>query len=138
MTARSSLESDCSFDIVASSLTDCLEFQATCFFVRNYAWEGDETSRGPFDYVMRILHSPASVGQALIDAIIALGLAGISMTSDNYNPRVAILAKERYNQALAATNAALRTEEVAADQSIAAVMLLGLIEVPILRYSLFA
>jgi len=63
-----------------------------------------------------------------MDAVISLGLVGISSTKSN-NSSVMIAAKEKYNWAMRATNSALSTEEAKGDQILIAVMLLGLFEV---------
>ncbi|RFU24018.1 hypothetical protein B7463_g12321, partial [Scytalidium lignicola] len=125
--ARSSPKSECSVQTISPCLSDSLEFQATCFFLSNYAWEGTQSSKGLFDYIPGILNAQESTGGALMDAVMALGLAGISITK-NGNSKIMISAKERYNRALAATNCALQTDEAKADQTLIAVMLLGLFE----------
>lgn len=107
---------------ICPALSDSLDFQATCYFVRNYY------SKGFFDYLPDIINSQGTVGSALMDAVISLGLAGISHTKGN-NSSVIIAAKEKYNRAVSATNSALCTEEAKADQTLITVMLLGLFEV---------
>ncbi|MCJ1434236.1 hypothetical protein MMC27_003603 [Xylographa pallens] len=98
-----------------------------CYFFRNYVCEESRSSRGYFDYLPSIISSNVTVGSALIDAVISLGMVGLS--NAKHASEIMIPAKERYSLALHATNSSLRDEEYAkADQTLITVMLLGLYE----------
>lgn len=68
------------------------------------------------------------MGSALTDVVISLGMVGISNTKSN-NSSVMHAAKVKYNRAVSATNRALCTQDVKADETLITVMLLGLFEV---------
>ncbi|KAH8803513.1 hypothetical protein F5884DRAFT_805746 [Xylogone sp. PMI_703] len=125
--SQSSGEPDSPFESILPLPSESLQFRATCYFLKNYAWERPQSSGGFLNYVPILLNDQVSTGTALMDAVLAVGLAGISSTK-SCNSRVSILARERYNRALAATNRALRTDEARTDQTIITVMLLGLFE----------
>ncbi|MCJ1377863.1 hypothetical protein MMC17_000959 [Xylographa soralifera] len=104
-----------------------IESQAMCYFFQNYVCEASQPSKGYFDYLPSIFSSNNAVGSSLIDAVISLGMVGLSNTK--HASEIMIPAKERYSLALQATNSALRNEENAkADQVLITVMLLGLYE----------
>ncbi|MCJ1393147.1 hypothetical protein MMC18_006019 [Xylographa bjoerkii] len=104
-----------------------IESQAMCYFFRNYVCEDSRFSKGFFDYLPSIFGSNGAVGSALTDAVVSLGMVGLSNTKNA--SEIMIHANERYNLALRATNSALRDEEDAkADQTLITVMLLGLYE----------
>ncbi|MCJ1403600.1 hypothetical protein MMC11_006823 [Xylographa trunciseda] len=104
-----------------------IESQAMCYFFRNYVCEDSRFSRGYFDYLPSIFSSNGAVGSAITDAVISLGMVGLSNTKNASD--IMISAKERYNSAIRATNSALRDVEAAkADQTLITVMLLGLYE----------
>ena len=105
-----------------------IESQAMCYFFRNYVCEESRPSTGYFDYLPSIIGNNVAVGSALIDAVISLGMVGLS--NAKHASEIMIPAKERYSLALQATNSSLRDEEHAkADQTLITVMLLGLYEV---------
>ena len=107
-----------------------IESQAMCYFFQNYVSEGSQPSKGYFNYLSSIFSSNNEVGSSLVDAVVSLGMVGLSNTK--HASQIMIPAKERYNLALQATNSALGHEEDAkADQTLITVMLLGLYEVSI-------
>ena len=113
---------------ISPSLSESIETQATCFFFRNYVWEDSQSSKGFFDYLPRIFGRNETMGSALTDAIMSLGMVGLSNTK--HASEIMIPATEKYHSALRATNSALRdVEQAKADQTLITVMLLGLYEV---------
>jgi hypothetical protein len=100
--------------------------QATCYFFRNYVLE-DKSTSGSFQYLHDI-YSNELIGPALADSIEALGMVGLAnfwKASD-----FQFHANRKYNSALRLVSSRLRNEEEArADQTLVAVMLLGLYEV---------
>ncbi|KAI9642504.1 hypothetical protein NHQ30_009309 [Ciborinia camelliae] len=99
--------------------------QATCYFFRNYVLE-DNSSSGSFQYLHDI-YGNELIGPALADSIESLGMVGLAnfwKASD-----LKLHANRKYNSALRLVSSRLRNEEEArADQTLVAVMLLGLYE----------
>ncbi|KFZ08869.1 hypothetical protein V501_05792 [Pseudogymnoascus sp. VKM F-4519 (FW-2642)] len=124
---RSCPESKVLAEIISPALRDSLDFQATCYFLRNYSWEGSQSAKGFFDYIPDVINCQGTVGTALTDVVISLGMVGISHTKSN-NSSVMYAAKVKYNRAVSATNRALCTQDAKADQTLITVMLLGLFE----------
>ncbi|MCJ1314939.1 hypothetical protein MMC15_000253 [Xylographa vitiligo] len=104
-----------------------IESQAMCYFFQNYVSQSPQPSKGYFDYLSCIFSSNDAVERSLIDAVVSLGMVGLSNTK--HASEIMIPAKERYTLALQATNSALGDEKDAkADQTLITVMLLGLYE----------
>ncbi|MCJ1283118.1 hypothetical protein MMC26_002445 [Xylographa opegraphella] len=104
-----------------------IETQAMCYFFQNYVSECPQFSKGYFDYLPSIFISNDVVGSSLIDAVVSLGMVGLSNTK--HASEIMIPAKERYSLTLQATNSALGdVEDAKADQILITVMLLGLYE----------
>ena len=107
-----------------------IEAQAMCYFFQNYVSQSPQPSKGYFDYLSCIFSSNGAVESSLVDAVVSLGMVGLSNTK--HASEIMIPAKERYTLALQATNSALGDEKGAkADQTLITVMLLGLYEVSI-------
>lgn len=121
-------ESESLAGVISPALRDSLDFQATCYFLRNYSWEGSQSAQGFFDYLPNVINCQGSVGSALTEVIISLGMVGISNTKSN-NSSVMHAAKVKYNLAVSAINSALCTQDAKADQTLITVILLGLFEV---------
>ena len=103
------------------------EDQATCFFFTNYVLEKDQFTRGTYQYLSDIYGSE-EVGRALADSVASLGMVGLSNFWGASN--IMRNANVKYNSALRLVSDRLRSvEEAKADQTIIAVMLLGLYEV---------
>ncbi|ESZ99553.1 hypothetical protein SBOR_0118 [Sclerotinia borealis F-4128] len=99
--------------------------QATCYFFRNYVLEDNSTS-GCFQYLHDI-YGNELIGPALADSIESLGMVGLA----NFwkAPDLQFQAHKKYNSALRLVSSRLRNEEEArTDQTLVAVMLLGLYE----------
>ncbi|KAB8298689.1 hypothetical protein EYC80_000866 [Monilinia laxa] len=99
--------------------------QAACYFFRNYVLE-DKSTSGSFQYLHDI-YGNEIIGPALIDSIESLGMVGLA----NFwkSPDLHFHAHRKYNSALRLVSSRLRNEEEArADQTLVAVMLLGLYE----------
>lgn len=102
------------------------EEQATCFFFQNYVFQHDIYSRGNFQYLSDIYDSE-EVGEGLADSVSSLGLVGLA----HFWGASSILAyaTAKYNSALMTISGQLRsTEGAKSDQTMAAIMLLGLYE----------
>jgi hypothetical protein len=111
-------------ELMYRELSTPVEEQATCFFFQNYVLDD---FKGYYSYVPRI-YSALPAGSALADAITSLGMAGIA--NSKKDTKLMINANFKYTSALHTINAALRDpEEVKTDQTLVAVMLLGLFEV---------
>ncbi|KAJ8059008.1 hypothetical protein OCU04_011988 [Sclerotinia nivalis] len=99
--------------------------QATCYFFRNYVLE-DKSTSGSFQYLHDI-YGNELIGSALADSIESLGMVGLAnfwKASD-----FQFHANRKYNSALRLVSSRLRNEDEArADQTLVAVMLLGLYE----------
>ncbi|EDN99872.1 hypothetical protein SS1G_02730 [Sclerotinia sclerotiorum 1980 UF-70] len=100
--------------------------QATCYFFRNYVLE-DKSTSGSFQYLHDI-YGNELIGSALADSIESLGMVGLA----NFwkAPDLQLHANRKYNSALRLVSSRLRNEaEARADQTLVAVMLLGLYEI---------
>ena len=103
------------------------EEQATCFFWRNYILDEHKLHSGNFQYLSD-LYAREEIGESLSEAIACLGLVGLS----NFWKASSIMrsAQSKYNSALRLVSSRLRNlEEAKTDQTLVAVMLLGLYEV---------
>ncbi|KAA8569916.1 hypothetical protein EYC84_002256 [Monilinia fructicola] len=99
--------------------------QATCYFFRNYVLE-DKSTSGSFQY-LRDIYGSEIIGPALLDSIESLGMVGLANLWRS--PDLQFHAHRKYNSALKLVSSRLRNEEEArADQTLVAVMLLGLYE----------
>ena len=114
-----------------SSLTRELGFsaeqQATCYFWRNYVLEEHKFHSGNYQYLSD-LYACETIGEPLVETVTCLGLVGLS----NFWKASNILrtAQAKYNSALKLVSARLRNlEEAKSNQTLVAVMLLGLYEV---------
>ncbi|PQE05961.1 hypothetical protein CJF30_00004894 [Rutstroemia sp. NJR-2017a BBW] len=100
--------------------------QAACYFFRNYVL-GDSSTNGPFQYLNSIYNNEI-IGPALSDSIEALGLVGLGTFWQS--PEMKFQANRKYNSALRLVSSRLRSEQEAKEnQTLVAVMLLGLYEV---------
>ncbi|KAF7896748.1 uncharacterized protein EAF01_009151 [Botrytis porri] len=100
--------------------------QATCYFFRNYVLEDNSTS-GSFQYLHEI-YDKELIGPALTDSIECLGMVGLA----NFwkVAEFQVHANKKYNSALRLVSSRLRNEDEArADQTLVAVILLGLYEI---------
>ncbi|EMR86404.1 putative c6 finger domain protein [Botrytis cinerea BcDW1] len=100
--------------------------QATCYFFRNYVLEDNSTS-GSFQYLHEIYDNEL-IGPALTDSIESLGMVGLA----NFwkASEFQFHANKKYNSALRLVSSRLRNEnEARADQTLVAVILLGLFEI---------
>jgi hypothetical protein len=112
--------------ITTMELCSSPEEQATFYFFRNYVLE-DSSSIGYFQYLLGI-YGNELVGPALTDSITALGMVGLA---NFYKmPSILVGAHHKYNSALRLVSSRLRNiEEAKADQTLVAVIMLGLYEV---------
>ncbi|KAG0645460.1 hypothetical protein D0Z07_8609 [Hyphodiscus hymeniophilus] len=111
---------------LALDLGSSAEEQATCFFWRNYVLQEHRSHNGNFQYLSD-LYSREEIGKSLSETIACLGLVGLS----NFwkAPNIMRAAQSKYNSALQLVSSRLRNvEEAKADQTLVAVMLLGLYE----------
>ncbi|KAK0122056.1 hypothetical protein ONS95_010320 [Cadophora gregata] len=100
--------------------------QATCFFFQNYVFQQDFSFRGNFQYLLEI-YEQEDVKDGLADSVSALGLVGLAHFWGA--PSILAFASAKYNSALLTISSQLRTIEGArSDQTMAAIMLLGLYE----------
>jgi hypothetical protein len=98
--------------------------QAMSFFFRNYILDD---FKGYYSYVPSV-YGTVPEGSALGEAITSLGMAGIA--NSKKDTKLMINANFKYTSALHTINAALRDPyEAKTDQTLVAVMLLGLFEV---------
>jgi hypothetical protein len=103
------------------------EDQATCFFFRNYVLDNPPLNNGSFQYLSDI-YSSEEVRPALGDCVAALGMVGLSNFWKATN--IMVKATLKYNSALRLISTQLRDPKQAkSDQTLVAVMLLGLYEV---------
>jgi hypothetical protein len=117
-------------DLVCKELSYPVEEQATYFFFQNYALDD---FKGYYSYLPSV-YSTLPAGSALSEAITSLGMAGIA--NSKKDTRLMINANFKYTSALYNVNAALRDpEEAKTDQTLVAVMLLGLFEVRHLTFN---
>ena len=102
------------------------EDQATCFFFRNYVLEEQKFHNGNFQYLSD-LYACEEIGESLAETVACLGLVGLA----NFWKASNIMknARSKYNSALRLVSSRLRNmEEAKTDQTLVAVMLLGLYE----------
>jgi len=112
---------------ISWALSPDAETQATCFFFRNYVLDEGSMARGFFDYLPAV-YSQSRNNDILMDAVSAIGLAGLA----NYRREnhVMIRANLKYGRAVQNMSASLaKMERVKDDQTLIAVMLLGIYEV---------
>jgi energy-converting hydrogenase Eha subunit G len=108
-------------------LSTSAEEQATSFFFRNYVLEEQKYHNGHFQYLSDI-YAREEIGESLADSVVCLGLVGLANFWKASN--ILISAKAKYNSALRLVSSKLRNiEEAKSDQTMAAVMLLGVYEV---------
>jgi hypothetical protein len=103
------------------------EEQATCFFFRNYVLGDSKFINGEFQFLPE-LYGNQEVGTALSQSIASLGMAGLA----HFWGASSIMsqAQAKYNAALRLVSSLLRNIEGAkSDQTLMAVILLGLYEV---------
>jgi hypothetical protein len=116
-----------SMPLAAPGLGVFLDDQATCYFFHNYVLERDQFVRGNFQYLSDV-YGGEEVGIGLSDSVAALGMAG--MAHFWKSPNIMANAHMKYNSALRQISTQLRhVEEAKSDQTLIAVMLLGLYEV---------
>lgn len=102
------------------------EEQATCFFFRNYVLEEQKFHNGNFQYLSD-LYACEEIGESLAETVACLGLVGLASFWKASN--IMTSAKAKYNSALRLVSSRLRSvEEAKSDQTLVAVMLLGLYE----------
>ena len=112
---------------LALDLGTSAEEQATCFFFRNYVLEKHKSHSGNFQYLSD-LYACEEIGNPLAETVACLGLVGLA----NFWKASNIMgsAQTKYNSALRLVSSRLRNvEEAKSDQTLVAVMLLGLYEV---------
>ena len=103
------------------------EEQASCFFFRNYVLEEHKFHNGNFQYLSD-LYACEEIGESLAETVACLGLVGLASFWKASN--IMRSARAKYNSALRLISSKLRTvEEAKSDQTLVAVMLLGLYEV---------
>jgi hypothetical protein len=101
--------------------------QATCFFWRNYVLEEHKSHNGSFQYLSDV-YASEEIGESLAETVACLGLVGLS----NFwkAPSIMRSAQAKYSSALRLVNSRLENvEEAKSNQTLVAVMLLGLYEV---------
>lgn len=113
----------------ALSISPCLsaDVQATCFFFQNYVLEQGGPIRGAFQYLYE-LYGSEEIGSAVADSVASLGMVGLA----NFwkAPSIMIGARKKYTSAMSTVSSKLRDiEEAKTDQTLIAIMLLGLYEV---------
>jgi hypothetical protein len=111
------------------------EDQATCFFFKNYVLADYKYHSSGFQYLLDV-YGKEKIGTALSESVVSLGMVGLS----HFWGASSIMAhaNAKYNSALRLVSSRLRNiEEAKSDQTLIAVMLLGLYEVfsPNLPYS---
>ena len=108
------------------TLSDSITDRAKCFFFYNFVVADQGLSKGHLDELPALVQRWGN--GALMTTITSVGLAGLSNTK--HAPQVMVTARQIYARALRLTNAALRDPiESKTDQTLSAVMLLGLFEV---------
>ena len=112
------------------SLSVPLEDEATYYFFHNFL-SGDHNSdysRNAYSSVLPVLHRQDSSFGVLPKIVNAIGLATIS--NKKHSPEVMVAASQRYAGALRAINSSIQNSSSATtDQTLIAVMLLGVFEV---------
>ncbi|KAH6720846.1 hypothetical protein BKA61DRAFT_471346 [Leptodontidium sp. MPI-SDFR-AT-0119] len=112
--------------VISFGLGTPADEQATCFFFQNYVLQQDVFWRGNFQYLSDI-YGCEEIGTALADSVACLGLVGLAHFWGASN--ILANATSKYNSALKTISTQLRTIEGAkSDQTIIAIMLLGLYE----------
>jgi hypothetical protein len=109
------------------SLGTSAEDQATCFFFQNYILGGKDVFKGHVDYLSEI-YSTEEVGSGLADSVASLGMVGLA----NFwkAPNIMSNAVIKYNSAMRTISSQLRdAEQAKADQTLIAILLMGLYEV---------
>ena len=100
--------------------------QATCFFFYNFVVVDLGLSRGHLDELPTLIQCPGN--GALVATVTSVGMAALSNTKSA--PQVMVAARQSYAKALRLINAALRDPvESKTDQTLSAILLLGLFEV---------
>jgi hypothetical protein len=111
-------------NLMYRELSTPVEEQAMFFFFQNYILDD---FKGYYSYIPSV-YSTVPEGSALGEAITSLGMAGIA--NSKKDTKLMINANFKYTSALHTINAALRDpHEAKTDQTLVAVMLLGLFEV---------
>jgi hypothetical protein len=103
------------------------EEQATCFFFRNYVLGDIKFINGDFQFLPEV-YLNQEVGTALSQSVTSLGMAGLA----HFWGASSIMsqAQAKYNAALRLVSSLLRNiEDAKSDQTLMAVILLGLYEV---------
>ncbi|MCJ1357609.1 MAG: hypothetical protein MMC33_007605 [Icmadophila ericetorum] len=109
-----------------SSLPNCLEEHARCFFLSNYVVD-DVAYTSHYDCLPRLQSRNSKEDVALSQIIYGLGLLGLSNAKQN--PELATLSYARYVSAIRLVNAALRDpSKVKSDETLVSVLLLSLYE----------
>ena len=112
------------------SLSVPLEEEATNYFFHNFLLNGHSSdySRHAYSSVLPILHRQGSSFGVLPKIVNAIGLASISNVK--HSPEVMVAASQQYAGALRAINSSIQNSSSATtDQTLLAVMLLGVFEV---------
>ena len=115
---------------ILRSLSGSLEDKATYHFFYNYLSNDPSAdhSRNALSSVLPILHRQDSSFGVLPKIVNAIGLASIS--NMKHSPEVMVAASQRYAGALRAINSAIQNSSSATtDQTLIAVILLGVFEV---------
>lgn len=103
------------------------EEQASCFFFRNYVLEEHQFHNGNFQYLSD-LYASEEIGESLLETVACLGLVGLANFWKASN--IMRSAHAKYYSALRLVSSRLsNVEEAKSDQTLVAVMLLGLYEV---------
>lgn len=121
--------------IVTRSLSTPLEDEATCYFFQNFVSDFDpslpSSSQGfihAYTLVLPTLYQQDSSSGVLPKIIDAIGLAGIS--NIKHSPELMFAAGQKYAKVLRAINASIQdSKQRSRDQTLIAIMLLGLFEV---------
>ena len=112
------------------SLSVPLEDEATCYFFHNFLSNEHSSvySSNAYSSVLPNLHRHDSSFGVLPKIVSAIGLASISNLKRS--PKVMVAASQRYSGALRAINSSIQDSSSAStDQTLIAVMLLGVFEV---------
>ena len=116
--------------VAPRNLSVPLEYEATCYFFHNFVCD-DPSSRycmNAYAQVMPTLYQQDSSFGVLPKIVDAIGLAGIS--NINHSPKLMIAAGRKYAGVLRAINASIQdSTKATTDQTLIAIMLLGLFEV---------
>lgn len=114
---------------VCQSISVPLEDQAIVYFFRNYVFPDVGSSRTPLG-CMPGIYSRASADSALPAIVTSIGMAG--MAGLRNFPEMMNMARQKHISVLRLINSSLQDSESAkADQTLTAVLLLGLFEVRI-------